>query len=451
MRILAPRAVLPFGLLLLMLAACAATWSSPTPLLAAASTTDFYVDLKKGSDANPGSADLPWRTIQKAAGTLAPGDTVHVRPGDYGERVQVSRSGAKGAPITYRAEGVVKMKGFTVRADHIAIQGFEIRNTDNEWDNGVGIFVEGSYCALDNNYIHDATRGGIVLFARAGEESGPTGCRVTNNRLYHNALSGIEIHGSKHVVEGNEIWATIQHHPKWTNPPDWIDADGIRFFGSGHRISRNYIHDISFDQPENVNPHIDCFQTWGPASDTVLEYNACDELQYQAPHERGQGFMIEEKDGPVRDITIRHNTVRAYTQVVVLRGEALSITDNQFSGDLSLPQAAQGAIELFGTRSAVVKNNRFCGARTLIHTEQMSDEALTEGNNVVQKGKCPPVSGPPAGPRPTPTPKATAAPRRPAGNAAPPVARTKPVQTPPPPKRGILAVQVEARPRLLPR
>ena len=68
--------------------------------------------------------------------------------------------------------------------------------------------------------------------------------------------------GQNNLVERNEIWATIQYHPDWPNPPSWVDADGIHFHGGGHVFRKNYIHDISYSQPENVNPHVDCFQTF---------------------------------------------------------------------------------------------------------------------------------------------------------------------------------------------
>src|SRR5271166_3760970 len=42
----------------------------------------FYV-AAGGSDSANGSALHPWATIQKAANTVAAGDTVHVAPGNY--------------------------------------------------------------------------------------------------------------------------------------------------------------------------------------------------------------------------------------------------------------------------------------------------------------------------------------------------------------------------------
>src|ERR1700704_4454534 len=55
---------------------------------------NYYV-ATNGSDANPGtSTNAPWRTVQKAAITLAPGDTAFVRGGIYSELVTVNVSGS---------------------------------------------------------------------------------------------------------------------------------------------------------------------------------------------------------------------------------------------------------------------------------------------------------------------------------------------------------------------
>ena len=51
------------------------------------------------------------------------------------------------------------MNGFSVRANYINIKGFEISKTDGNLStkDGVGIFVEGSHCLIEGNYIHHAS------------------------------------------------------------------------------------------------------------------------------------------------------------------------------------------------------------------------------------------------------------------------------------------------------
>jgi len=62
----------------------------------------FYISTS-GDDADPGAATQPWRTLQHAADTLEPGQTVYVHAGTYQESVTLTRSGAPTRPITFAA------------------------------------------------------------------------------------------------------------------------------------------------------------------------------------------------------------------------------------------------------------------------------------------------------------------------------------------------------------
>ena len=59
-----------------------------------------------GSDTDPGSQEKPFRTVQKAADVVRPGDTCTVRGGRYREAVTIRHSGTDGKPIRFvAAEG----------------------------------------------------------------------------------------------------------------------------------------------------------------------------------------------------------------------------------------------------------------------------------------------------------------------------------------------------------
>jgi hypothetical protein len=66
---------------------------------------DYYVDQTHpaASDANPGTASLPWKTIGKAASTVTAGDLVLIRGGTYREGVKVMHSGTAERRITFKA------------------------------------------------------------------------------------------------------------------------------------------------------------------------------------------------------------------------------------------------------------------------------------------------------------------------------------------------------------
>jgi hypothetical protein len=68
----------------------------------AAGATVCYV-APGGSDTAPGTRELPFRTIQRAADMLRPGDTCVIRGGTYRETVRPAASGSAGQPVRFAA------------------------------------------------------------------------------------------------------------------------------------------------------------------------------------------------------------------------------------------------------------------------------------------------------------------------------------------------------------
>ncbi len=81
------------------------TVSARTDVVPAGSGNNYYVS-PQGSDANPGSAGSPFRTIAKAVSLVKAGDTVLVTAGTYREYVKLGqRSGTASNWITIQATG----------------------------------------------------------------------------------------------------------------------------------------------------------------------------------------------------------------------------------------------------------------------------------------------------------------------------------------------------------
>ncbi|MFD4899384.1 right-handed parallel beta-helix repeat-containing protein [Streptomyces sp. NPDC058411] len=131
--------------------AALATLSAPLGLItvgagAAQAASRTYFVSPSGNDGNPGtSTGSPFRTIQKAADTAGPGDTVSIMNGTYTERskgsdvVSITRSGRPGAPITFtaapghhpvvhavRAWNAIAING----ASYITVRGLEIKGNN---------------------------------------------------------------------------------------------------------------------------------------------------------------------------------------------------------------------------------------------------------------------------------------------------------------------------------
>ncbi len=324
--------------------------STTAPQLA---VTTYYV-ATTGNDANAGTSAAPFKTIQKCANAAVSGAVCSVAAGTYAERVSVTRAG-----IGFQGNGLVTMQGFQISADNVSVRGFYITGMASTL---VGLTVSAKTCVIENNHVYYAPRGGISL------ESSSSGCVVKNNKLEKNSQWGISVDGTNHTVDGNEIWNTIQYHPQWVNPPSWVDADGIRFFGTGHVIRNNYIHDIKFDATYNKTAHIDCFQTWTPGTANVLfEGNKCEEMyihmEASGAYMKAQGFMIE---GGAHDITIRNNVINAYRSINLGDPDDASTTNNinilnnTFVGAIPV-QLGREEYGVFITKATnvTVKNNIF--------------------------------------------------------------------------------------------
>lgn len=320
--------------------------------------TTLYVDQSVGNDANNATVEHPLKTIQRAAGFTNPGDTVSVASGNYRERVTITRPGINGAIISYAATGIVECRGFTVKADYILIDGFKPTATDTSWNApAYGIWVEGKTCTIENNYAYYSPRGGIYLTPSSSN------CIVRGNRCHRNGLEGIEVDGSNHLIENNEVWGSVVYHtPTGLNNGD---ADAIRYFGSGHILRGNYIHDIKYDDPENVgyDPHIDGFQTWADsyhtaASNILIEKNLIVLPVYKTAAANGHGFMLRDASY----ITIRNNIVITHggTETGGNGGTChhLSILNNTFVGRLDFLKSNWPlGISLENCPYSTVKNN----------------------------------------------------------------------------------------------
>ncbi|MBO0860664.1 MAG: right-handed parallel beta-helix repeat-containing protein [Chloracidobacterium sp.] len=135
-----------------------------------------------GSDSNPGSEARPFRTIQKAANIVKPGDTVLVGDGVYAYGgpndcygkvvVCVSRGGSPDNWIVFKSKNKWGAKidggdgkagsGFVVQggASYVRIQDFELAGLANVAGSagGIDLFDGGSHFQVVGNHIHNIGR-----------------------------------------------------------------------------------------------------------------------------------------------------------------------------------------------------------------------------------------------------------------------------------------------------
>jgi len=297
---------------------------TPTPTSTSTpSGSTFYVS-PTGSDSAAGSSSAPWRTIQKAAGTLKAGQTAIVSAGNYGERVSIANSGTQTAPITLQvASGAdVQLLGFDLTGSNWVLNGFDI-STQTNGSEGYGIYVTGSasYDTIENNYIHELCHEGIFMDPTVSHIS------ILTNRMWRAEMAGAQVDGTYELVQGNEVWGTQQYPASaggiysGCTIAGGADADAFRFFGQHNVFRANYAHDIYTQSPTNPNPHTDCFQTWGSTAmevdDILIEQNLC-RWPVASTTVDAETAMIEGVDGLVGTVTFQNNELSDMRQGIVV-------------------------------------------------------------------------------------------------------------------------------------
>ncbi len=176
--------------------------------------TDYFV-RKTGNNGNAGtSAGAAWLTIDYAADSMSPGDTVYVGAGTYSERVTPSPTGTSGSPIRYIADtdgtqtgdaGDVLVTGSSglqtlvlSNKDYLEFDGFKFKGFG---DDAVRVYYADSI-VLDNCEIYSGTQGINV--------TGGNNLTVRNCIIRDNSKDGINtanVNGM--IVKGCEIYGNI--------------------------------------------------------------------------------------------------------------------------------------------------------------------------------------------------------------------------------------------------
>ena len=196
--------------LVVSLAGCGSGDAPPadsTPTTPAVKGRVLYV-APGGSDEATGSRGRPFRTIQRAADELEPGDSVVVAPGTYPDDLTLERSGTSAAPVTLTSRGgerPVLTGRLKVTASNVVVSGlvFQGRTAANPED--VAVYVSGGHSVvLDGNEVRDAAQSGVFV----GE--GATGVRITRNWIHDNGKTVLDHgiyfeNGSDAVIASNLI------------------------------------------------------------------------------------------------------------------------------------------------------------------------------------------------------------------------------------------------------
>ncbi len=253
--------------------------------------TQYYVSLE-GDDNHPGTLDQPWRTIQKAADTLQPGDTVFIRGGTYQEHVQVHINGSPGDPITFRnypgetviidGQGGIPTNRYAGliqidARDYIQMIGLHVINS-----NSYGIKVTGSsdHILVQDCEVAHSKDGGIIFETYQGS---PTNVTVDGCEVHGNNARGLDAAHEAISMDGVDTFEIMNNHV-YDNGEEGIDA---KVGSSNGKIHHNRVHD-------NNGPNI-----YVDAADNILIYNN------EVFGTRGvkPGIMLAVEDYASKDVT----------------------------------------------------------------------------------------------------------------------------------------------------
>lgn len=291
--------------------------AAPSPVAAVPLTGDVFFVAPDGDDADPGTFDRPWATVNYAARVLRAGQTVYLRGGLYELPMQVllNYPGTEDAWITYRAypgeqpildasaidntrpglfshdagsfnierRAYIRVIGLTVRNSHQA--GFMVRDSqhielinntaDTTFSPGIGVWrTHGG----DRTTEHIKVIGNTVIHANTWDML-PQGY-TRRGEPPHEAIS---IAGAHHFE--------VAYNHVYNCDKEGIDVKETSAHG---RVHHNYVHDC-----DRQGLYVDSW--FGVLEDVEVDHNVVHNC-------RGAGMAISVEGGrEARDVRIHHN------------------------------------------------------------------------------------------------------------------------------------------------
>jgi len=234
------------------------------------SGTIYYV-AGSGSDSNPGTQALPWKTIQKCLNTVKAGDTCLVAAGTYNEALVLKTSGTASNSITLKASGSVIVNSGASRTlitngriHYYIIDGFSfIANyTPTDQLNAALDFTNGIW---DGEVTRDGGNNGFIVrncyvegaIRFYGHNNLVENCEFNGKGLWHNGITdrfpvshdNVYRNNTVHDYKVRGIWTNhgtnnilIERNTIYRNGSGGIDCDGAFVPVTGCNIRGNVIY-----------------------------------------------------------------------------------------------------------------------------------------------------------------------------------------------------------------
>jgi hypothetical protein len=337
------------------------------------SAGEWYVSVRSGaSDANPGTRDLPVRSVRKALSLARPGDIVLFSAGTYQCAEEKSPDGLPGLTVTLRSMGDGKVifsgdgsQNLLVPGSNTTITGIEF-NMTGDHPKGSGIFiVRKEQVDISNCRFFACDIGVRVVSSRH--------LTIRNCEMAFSGRYGVHLNGSGGGTEGH-----------W-DPSDecaWVE------------IRNCWMHDAGWN--------IEGTEGYGITSNGAVEYLVIENCQID--NNTGDGILYE--DWGIHT-TARYNVIRGTGIAAIwIDNASMSIFDNNFlygnNVGIWLSGEQEGAnrflSDLISIRNNIIVHNNWAaidtsvyGRITVLFSQNTRD--LYFDNNTVAFNNCSRVVG----------------------------------------------------------
>ncbi|MDR3587316.1 MAG: right-handed parallel beta-helix repeat-containing protein [Desulfosporosinus sp.] len=258
---------------------------------------NIYYVSNQGKDSNAGTQSSPWKTIQKGANSVKPGDTVNIKGGIYKERVTLQTSGSANNYITF-----TNNPGEVVTIDGTGIDwGYD-------WNSLFNLNSK-NYIKLIGLRVINSRWAGI---GSVPDSNGSENILIQNCSTYNTKSSGIVfITGSNIIIDGNSVERACTGT---SNTQECISLATIATF----TIKNNHVFNCTNKIPGAGGEGIDAKE--GSSNGTICNNIVNDVVKV--------GIYVDAYSKHEFNIEVYGNTVYNSTQGIVVATEHNGLLEN---------------------------------------------------------------------------------------------------------------------------
>ncbi len=164
----------------------------------------YYVDKNSVNalDSNPGTLNLPLKSISQALKIVAAGEAVVVKAGIYTGPIEIKKSGIKNRPVTLKAfpgdeqKVIIKDDGIKIKGQsYIYVSGMKIEDARD-----IGIYIEGpgTDITITGNHTYNTVSSGIAAWGVPWKDD--------PNKYHFQGIKALIIENNKIELANNGGW-----------------------------------------------------------------------------------------------------------------------------------------------------------------------------------------------------------------------------------------------------